>query len=48
MNRRNVWLRPGAEKLIRLVGATLWKTVDAGNGGNRVECRRQAIEEYLS
>ncbi|EXL40286.1 hypothetical protein FOCG_17174 [Fusarium oxysporum f. sp. radicis-lycopersici 26381] len=46
-NRRNAWLMPGAEKLIRLVGATLWKIVDAGNGGSRVECRRRAIEEYL-
>ncbi|KAL7755614.1 hypothetical protein ACKLNR_014141 [Fusarium oxysporum f. sp. zingiberi] len=46
-NRRNAWLKPGAEKLTRLVGATLWKIVDAGNGGSRVECRRRAIEEYL-
>ncbi|RKK76561.1 hypothetical protein BFJ71_g16904 [Fusarium oxysporum] len=46
-NRRNAWLMPGAEKLTRLVGATLWKIVDAGNGGSRVECRRRAIEEYL-
>ncbi|KAG7408486.1 hypothetical protein Forpe1208_v012075 [Fusarium oxysporum f. sp. rapae] len=46
-NRKNAWLKPGAEKLTRLVGATLWKIVDAGNGGSRVECRRRAIEEYL-
>ncbi|KAK2925351.1 hypothetical protein FoTM2_015631 [Fusarium oxysporum f. sp. vasinfectum] len=46
-NRKNAWLKPGAEKLTRLVGATLWKIVDAGNGGSRVECRRWAIEEYL-
>ncbi|PNP83696.1 hypothetical protein FNYG_02965 [Fusarium nygamai] len=46
-NRRNAWLKPGAEKLTRLVGATLWKIVNAGNGGSRVECRRRAIEECL-
>ncbi|RBA11843.1 hypothetical protein FPRO05_14159 [Fusarium proliferatum] len=46
-NRRNAWLKPGAEKLTKLVGATLWKIVDAGNGGSRVECRRRAVEEYL-
>ncbi|KAH7190511.1 hypothetical protein DER44DRAFT_797014 [Fusarium oxysporum] len=46
-NRRNAWLKPGAEKLTRLVGATLWKIVDAGNGGSQVECRRRAMEEYL-
>ncbi|KAM0079685.1 hypothetical protein ACKRZS_008175, partial [Fusarium odoratissimum] len=46
-NRRNAWLMPGAEKLTRLVGATLWKIIDAGNGGSRVECWRRAIEEYL-
>ncbi|PCD25888.1 hypothetical protein AU210_012322 [Fusarium oxysporum f. sp. radicis-cucumerinum] len=46
-NRKNAWLKPGAEKLTRLVGATLWKIVDAGNGGSRVEWRRRAMEEYL-
>ncbi|PNP83695.1 hypothetical protein FNYG_02966 [Fusarium nygamai] len=46
-NRKNVWLKPGAEKLTRLVGATLWKIIDTGNGGSRVECRRRAMEEYL-
>jgi hypothetical protein len=47
MNRRNAWLKPGAEKLTRLVDATLWKIVDAGNGSSQVECRRRAMEEYL-
>ncbi|OBS15767.1 hypothetical protein FPOA_09373 [Fusarium poae] len=46
-NRKNAWLKPGAEKLTRLLGTTLWKIVDAGNGGSRVECRKRAMDEYL-
>ncbi|KAH6982547.1 hypothetical protein EDB80DRAFT_656946 [Ilyonectria destructans] len=46
-NRKNAWLKPGAGKLARLVGETLWKKVDGGGGTVKHVCRRGAVEEYL-
>ncbi|KAM0540363.1 hypothetical protein ACHAO7_011272 [Fusarium culmorum] len=47
-NRKNAWLRPGAEKLAGIMGETLWKTADAGDGNTRYMCRRAAVMEYLN
>jgi hypothetical protein len=47
-NRKNAWLQPGAEKLAGIMGETLWKTADAGDGSTRYTCRRAAVTEYLN
>ncbi|KAL5592811.1 hypothetical protein FOBRF1_013119 [Fusarium oxysporum] len=47
-NRKNAWLQPGAEKLAGIMGETLWKTADAGDGSTRYTCRRAAVIEYLN
>jgi hypothetical protein len=47
-NRKNAWLKAGAEKLAGIMGEKLWKTADAGDGSIRYVCRRQAVLEYLN
>lgn len=47
-NRKNAWLKPGAGKIAKLVGRTLWREVKGGDGEIRYECRRQRVEDFIA
>ncbi|KAK5988588.1 hypothetical protein PT974_10072 [Cladobotryum mycophilum] len=47
-NRKNAWLRPGAGRMMELVGKALWEKAKGRNGQIRYECRRRQVEEYIS